>query len=201
MGQIKVTKCPIEGLYVIEPTVHGDNRGFFMEVFNEHDLKEHGLHSRFVQENQSMSEKGTLRGLHFQNNFPQCKLCRVLRGRVFDVAVDLRKGSETFGKWYGLELSEDNKKMFLVPEGFAHGLLSLSDGAVFCYKCSDFYHPGDEYGIPWNDPVIGIKWPGIEDSGNGHYRLSDGTPLKISEKDHNWPSFLAQTRSLDESTT
>ncbi len=191
MGQIKVTRCPIEGLYIIEPTVHGDDRGFFMEVFNERDLQEAGLPWRFVQENESSSQKGAIRGLHYQKQYPQCKLARVLRGSVFDVAVDLRPQSKTFGKWFGVELSEENRKMFLVPEGFAHGLLSLTDGALFCYKCSDFYHPGDEGGIAWNDPAIGIEWPQVPDprrpDATGAYRMSDGTPLIVTEKDRGWP--------------
>ena len=194
MGQIKVTECPIKGLYIIEPTVHGDARGSFMEVFNERDLEEAGLSFNFVQENQSTSEKGALRGLHFQKQYPQRKLARVLRGRVFDVAVDLRENSETYGKWFGVELSEENRKMFLVPEGFAHGLLSLTDGAVFCYKCTDFYHPGDEGGIAWNDPEVGIEWPELVgrytgDSTADGYFMTDGTPLKLSAKDQNWPGL------------
>ena len=191
MGQIKVTKCPIEGLYVIEPTVHGDSRGYFMEVYNARDLREAGIDRVFVQENESTSQKGAIRGLHFQKQYPQCKLARCTRGRVFDVAVDLRADSPTYGRWYGVELSEENKKMFLVPEGFAHGLLSLTEGAVFCYKCTDFYHPGDEGGIAWNDPAVGIVWPEVEDAGPGaaEYRMTDGTPLKISEKDRSWQSL------------
>ena len=191
MGQIKVTKAPIEGLYVIEPTVHGDNRGYFMETYNQNDMQEAGLDMVFVQDNQSMSAKGVLRGLHFQKQYPQGKLVRVIRGTVFDVAVDLRAGSETFGKWYGVELSEENKKMFYISEGFAHGFLVLSDVAEFCYKVTDFYHPGDEGGLAWNDPQIGIEWPEVTGtyqgtaSGEG-YCLSDGTRLNLSEKDQKW---------------
>ena len=162
MGQIKVEKCPIEGLYVIEPTVHGDNRGYFMETYNQNDMHEAGLDMVFVQDNQSMSKKGVLRGLHFQKKYPQGKLVRVIKGTVFDVAVDLRPESETYGKWYGLELSEKNKKQFYISEGFAHGFLVLSDEAEFCYKCTDFYHPGDEGGLAWNDPDIGIEWPQVQ---------------------------------------
>ena len=146
MGQIKVTKAPIEGLYVIEPTVHGDDRGYFMETYNLNDMKEAGLDMNFVQDNQSMSTKGVLRGLHFQKKYPQGKLVRAIKGRVFDVAVDLRSDSETYGQWYGVELTEENKKQFYISEGFAHGFLVLSDTAEFCYKCTDFYHPGDEGG-------------------------------------------------------
>ena len=163
MGQIQVEKNAggIEGLCVITPTVHGDDRGYFMETYNLNDMKEAGLDLDFVQDNQSSSGKGVLRGLHYQKNFPQGKLVRVIRGSVFDVAVDLRKGSETYGKWYGLELSEENKKQFYIPKGFAHGYLVLSEWAEFCYKCTDFYHPGDDGGLVWNDPAIGITWPDV----------------------------------------
>lgn len=191
MSQIKVVKAPIEGLYVIEPTVHGDNRGYFMETYNLRDMEDAGLNMTFVQDNQSMSTKGVLRGLHFQINHPQGKLVRVIKGRVFDVAVDLRKESNTYGKWYGVELSEDNKKQFYISPGFAHGFLVLSDVAEFCYKCTDFYHPNDEGGIAWNDPTIGIEWPEVvgEYKGNASaegYTLNDGTQLNISEKDQRW---------------
>ena len=191
MGQIKVTKCPIEGLYIIEPTVHGDNRGYFVETYNQRDMQENGLNMVFVQDNQSMSVKGVLRGLHFQKQYPQGKLVRVIKGRVFDVAVDLRAGSATYGKWYGVELTEENKKQFYISEGFAHGFLVLSDTAEFCYKVTDFYHPGDEGGLAWNDPAIGIEWPELmgdyhgSASGEG-YTLSDGTPLNLSAKDQTW---------------
>ena len=158
MSQIKVYKPEIEGLMVIEPTVHGDERGYFMETYNARDLKEAGLDRVFVQDNQSMSKKGVLRGLHFQKKFPQAKLVRVIKGEVFDVAVDIRKGSKTFGKWYGVELTEQNKKQFYIPEGFAHGFLVRSETAEFSYKVTDFYHPDHEGGIIWNDPDIGIDW-------------------------------------------
>lgn len=149
MGQIKVEKNVggIEGLCVIEPAVHGDARGYFMETYNEKDMKEAGIDIHFVQDNQSMSTKGVLRGLHFQKQYPQCKLVRAVRGTVFDVAVDLRSNSETYGKWYGVTLSAENKKQFLIPEGFAHGFLVLSDEAEFCYKVNDFWHPNDEGGM------------------------------------------------------
>lgn len=191
MGQIKVTKCPIEGLYIIEPTVHGDNRGYFVETYNQRDMQENGLNMVFVQDNQSMSVKGVLRGLHFQKQYPQGKLVRVIKGRVFDVAVDLRAGSATYGKWYGVELTEENKKQFYISEGFAHGFLVLSDTAEFCYKVTDFYHPGDEGGLAWNDPAIGIEWPDLVGDYNGSasgegYTLSDGTPLNLSAKDQTW---------------
>ena len=197
MGQIKVTKCPIEGLYIIEPAVHGDNRGYFMETYNQRDMEEAGLNMVFVQDNQSMSVKGVLRGLHFQKEFPQGKLVRVIKGRVFDVAVDLRTDSATYGKWYGVELTEENKKQFYISQGFAHGFLVLSDTAEFCYKVTDFYHPGDEGGLAWNDPAIGITWPELIGSYPGNadasgYTLSDGTPLNLSDKDQKW-SCLADT--------
>lgn len=191
MGQIRLNTCPIEGLYTIEPTVHGDARGYFMETYNERDMAEAGLDLRFVQDNQSLSTKGVLRGLHFQKQFPQGKLVRVIRGSVFDVAVDLRSGSRTYGKWYGVELSAENKKQFYISEGFAHGFLVLSDVAEFCYKVTDFYHPGDEGGLAWNDPEIGIVWPELHGSypGSpiaGDYALSDSTPLNLSDKDQKW---------------
>lgn len=193
MGQITVEKNMngIEGLYVITPTVHGDDRGYFMETYNQNDMKEAGLCQVFVQDNQSMSTKGVLRGLHFQKEYPQGKLVRVIKGEVFDVAVDLRDGSATYGKWYGVRLSEKNKKQFFIPKGFAHGFLVLSEEAEFCYKCTDFYHPGDEGGLAWNDPAIGIEWPEVmgEYKGTANadgYTLSDGTPLNLSEKDQLW---------------
>lgn len=152
-------KTEIEGVYIIEPKVFGDNRGYFMETYNEQEFKNNGLDYNFVQDNQSKSKKGVLRGLHFQKAHPQAKLVRVLEGEVFDVAVDLRKGSKTYGKWVGVILSEENKKQFMIPKGFAHGFVVLSETAVFAYKCDDFYHPEDEGGIMWNDPDINIEWP------------------------------------------
>ncbi|MBQ3426740.1 MAG: dTDP-4-dehydrorhamnose 3,5-epimerase [Clostridia bacterium] len=191
MGQIKVNKCPIEGLYVIEPTVHGDSRGYFAETYNYNDMKEAGLDKVFVQDNQSGSQKGVLRGMHFQKQYPQTKLVRVIRGSVFDVAVDLREGSATYGKWFGVELSEENRKQFYISEGFAHGYLVLSDEAEFCYKVTDFWHPGDESGLAWNDPDIGIEWPKLTGTYKGSasadgYAMEDGTPLTLSEKDQMW---------------
>lgn len=175
MGKITVTPCDIEGLYVIEPTVFKDERGYFVETYNQNDMKEAGLDMVFVQDNQSMSTRGVLRGLHFQKQYPQGKLVRVVRGKVFDVAVDLRSNSKTYGKWFGVELSAENMKQFYIPEGFAHGFLVLSDEAEFCYKCTDFYHPGDEGGLAWNDEEIGVEWP-----------LEEGVELIISEKDQKW---------------
>ncbi len=191
MGQIKVAKCPIEGLYSIEPAVYGDARGYFMETYNQRDMADVGLNMVFVQDNQSCSTKGVLRGLHFQKHFPQGKLVRVVKGTVFDVAVDLRSNSKTYGKWYGVELSEENKKQFYISEGFAHGFLVLSDVAELCYKCTDFYHPGDEGGMAWNDPEIGIEWPEVIGFYNGSasatgYKMTDGTPINISDKDQKW---------------
>ena len=194
MGQIKVTKCPIEGLYIIEPTVHGDDRGYFVETYNQRDMENAGLNMVFVQDNQSMSKKGVLRGLHFQKQYPQGKLVRTIKGRVFDVAVDLRKDSKTYGQWFGVELSEENKKQFYVSEGFAHGYMVLSDVAEFCYKVTDFYHPGDEGGLAWNDPDIGIVWPEVigEYPGNAStegYAMQDGTKLNINDRDQHWPGI------------
>ncbi len=193
MGQITVEKNVggIEGLCVITPAVHGDNRGYFMETYSQRDMEEAGLNIPFVQDNQSMSVKGVLRGLHFQKQYPQTKLVRAIKGSVFDVAVDLRTDSATYGKWYGVLLTEENKKQFLIPKGFAHGFLVLSDTAEFCYKCDDFYHANDEGGLAWNDPAIGIAWPELVGAYNGTasaqgYTLSDGTPLNLSEKDQKW---------------
>ena len=194
MGQIKVTNTPIKGLYVIEPTVHGDERGYFIETYNQNDMAEAGLNMVFVQDNQSMSRKGVLRGLHFQKQYPQGKLVRVISGEVFDVAVDLRKDSETYGKWFGIRLSAENHKQFYISEGFAHGFLVLSETAEFCYKVTDFYHPGDEGGLAWNDPAIGIKWPELVGEYKGNceatgYTLTDGTALNLSDKDQKWDTL------------
>ncbi len=193
MGQIKVTKAPIEGLYIIEPAIHGDKRGYFMETYNKRDMEEAGLNLNFVQDNQSMSQKGVLRGLHFQKQFPQGKLVRVIKGCVFDVAVDLRKDSKTYGKWFGVDLTEENKKQFYISEGFAHGFLVRSETAEFCYKVTDFYHPNDEGGLAWNDPAIGIDW-GVQGEYNGTasaegHTLPDGTPLLLSDKDQKWANL------------
>ena len=201
MGQIKVEKNVggIQGLCVITPAVHGDNRGYFMETYSQRDLAEAGLDIPFVQDNQSMSTKGVLRGLHFQKQYPQTKLVRAIKGSVFDVAVDLRAGSATYGKWYGVLLTEENKKQFLIPKGFAHGFLVLTDIAEFCYKCDDFYHANDEGGLAWNDPAIGIEWPELMGTYNGTasaegYALSDGTPLNLSDKDQKWPCLAEAFR-------
>lgn len=175
MGKITVEACEIEGLKVIIPAVFGDERGYFMETYNYNDFKEAGIRQVFVQDNQSASKKGVLRGLHFQLNYPQDKLVRVIKGEVFDVAVDLREGSATYGKWHGELLSAENKKQFFIPKNFAHGFLVLSDEAEFCYKCTDFYHANDEGGLLWDDPDIGIEWPIPEDM-----------ELIMSEKDTKW---------------
>lgn len=175
MGKITVTTCEIEGLYIIEPTVFKDERGYFVETYNQNDMKQAGLDMDFVQDNQSKSSKGVLRGLHFQKQYPQGKLVRVISGSVFDVAVDLREHSKTFGKWFGVELSAENMKQFYVPKGFAHGYLVLSDEAEFCYKCTDFYHPGDEGGLLWNDPEIGVQWP-----------IEKGMKVTLNDRDSQW---------------
>lgn len=193
MGQIQVEKNVggIQGLCVITPAVHGDNRGYFMETYSQRDMEEAGLNIPFVQDNQSMSTKGVLRGLHFQKHYPQTKLVRAIQGSVFDVAVDLRADSETYGKWYGVLLTAENKKQFLIPKGFAHGFRVLTDTAEFCYKCDDFYHPNDEGGMAWNDPEIGIEWPEVQGEYKGSasaedYTLKDGTALNLSDKDQKW---------------
>ena len=167
-------KTEIEGVYIIEPKVFGDDRGYFMETYKDSDFIEAGLDYKFVQDNQSKSRKGVLRGLHYQLHYPQAKLVRVISGEVFDVAVDLRKDSPTYGKWVGVVLSSENKKMFMIPRCFAHGFVVLSETAEFVYKCDEVYHPEDEGGIMWNDPDIGVVWP------------YDGEPL-LSEKDKKHP--------------
>ena len=166
---IDVEATKIKGVYIITPKVFGDDRGYFMETFSAKDFKENGLDYNFVQDNQSLSKKGVLRGLHFQKEHPQAKLVRVLDGEVFDVAVDLRAGSETYGQYVGVLLSGENKKQLLIPRGFAHGFLVVSERAEFMYKCDEFYHPEDEGGLPFDDPDIGIEWPQIE----AEYLLSD----------------------------
>ncbi len=180
MGKTKITPCEIDGLFVIEPTVFGDSRGYFMETYNQNDMREAGLDMVFVQDNQSLSRQGVLRGLHYQKRYPQGKLVRVIKGEVFDVAVDLRPGSQTYGKWHGEILSAENKKQFYIPEGFAHGFYVLSETAEFCYKVTDFYRPDDEGGIRWDDPDIGIAWP-----------LLEGMPVLLSEKDQVQPFLRA----------
>lgn len=184
MGQIEVTTCAIEGLKVITPKVFGDARGYFMETYNAKDFKDAGIDDVFVQDNQSASKKGVLRGLHIQMRHAQTKLVRVIRGEVFDVAVDVRKGSATFGQWYGVLLSAENKKQFYIPKGFLHGFLVLSDEAEFTYKVTDFYHPEDEAGVMWNDPAIGIAWPFAQAG------LTEAE-LTLSDKDRDQMSLAA----------
>lgn len=161
MGNFTFTETKIKDVYIIEPKVFGDNRGYFMETYKKSDFAERGLDYDFVQDNQSSSRKGVLRGLHFQKTYPQAKLVRVLSGEVFDVAVDLRADSETYGQWVGVLLSGDNKKQFMIPRGFAHGFVVVSDYAEFAYKCDELYHPEDEGGLPWNDADIAIEWPDV----------------------------------------
>jgi len=168
-------KTEIAGVFIIEPTVFGDERGYLMETYNERDFECAGISVKFIQENQSLSKKNVLRGLHFQKHYPQAKLVRVISGEVFDVAVDLRVNSTTFSKWVGVKLSAENRKQLFIPRGLAHGFLVLSESAEFAYKCDEFYHPTDEGGIRWDDPTIGVKWP-----------ESDNRYL-LSEKDQKWP--------------
>ncbi len=187
MGKFKKVETSIEGVYVIEPTVFGDNRGYFMETYSQKDFEELGLNYNFVQDNQSKSKKGVLRGLHFQKENTQAKLVRVIKGEVFDVAVDLRPSSQTYGKWEGVILSEENKKMFMIPKGFAHGFLVLSDEAEFTYKCDDIYNHEAEGGLKWDDEEIGIKWP------MDNIKKEE---LLTSEKDSKWPS-LKELKNTD----
>lgn len=192
MGKIDVryNLDGIKDLCLITPAVHGDSRGYFMETYNQADMEAAGFHYNFIQHNQSCSTKGVLRGLHFQKQFPQTKLVRVIKGEVYDVVVDLRKDSDTYGKYHGELLTEENKHQFLVPRGFAHGFLVLSDIAEFCYLVDDFYHPNDEGGMAWNDPEIGIVWPKLEGEYKGTASAEgysvDGVPLNLSEKDQKW---------------
>ena len=170
-----ITPCPIEGLYEIQPKVFGDARGAFFEAWSERDFSDAGLSLKFVQDNQSRSVKGVLRGLHFQKTHPQGKLVRVIEGEVFDVAIDIRKDSPSFGKWHAVTLSGEKNNMFYIPQGFAHGFLVMSETAIFTYKCTDFYHPEDEGGLMWNDPDINIAWPDL------------GVAFVLSEKDKKHP--------------
>ena len=189
---MEVIKTLIEGVVIIEPRLFKDDRGYFFESFNQREFEEKVCKTTFVQDNESKSSYGVIRGLHFQEPpFAQSKLVRVVKGAALDVAVDIRKGSPTFGQHVAVELTEENKKQFYIPEGFAHGFLVLSDIAEFCYKCTDFYHPGDEGGLAWNDPEIGIDWCGVTGDYDGtasaeSYKMADGTPLNLSDKDQKW---------------
>ncbi len=179
MEKFKFIQTKIKDLYIIEPTVFGDNRGYFMETYNQKEFEDAGLHYVFIQDNQSSSKKGVLRGMHFQKTFPQAKLVRVLKGEVYDVAVDLREKSATYGEWVGVLLSEENKRQFMIPRGFAHGFLVVSDYAEFAYKCDNPYHPEDEGGIIYNDADLAIRWSEwVED-----------TEVVLSEKDKRLPTF------------
>ena len=180
MGNFTFNETKIKDVYIIDVKTFGDNRGYFMETYKESDFKEAGLNYNFVQDNQSSSRKGVLRGLHFQKAHQHAKLVRVIKGEVFDVAVDLRKGSETYGQWVGVLLSEENHRQFMIPRGFAHGFVVVSDYAEFAYKCDELYHPEDEGGIMWNDPAIGIDWPDVGE-------------IILSEKDKVHPS-LAESK-------
>ena len=182
MSKFEKVETPIKGLYIIEPQVFGDNRGFFMEFWNKRDFEEIGLNMEFVQDNHSKSRKGVLRGLHFQTKNSQGKLVRCIKGKVYDVAVDLRKGSKTFGKYFGIELTEENKKMFYIPEGFAHGFLALSEEVEFLYKATNYYTPEYESGIIWNDKDINIDWP-LE-----KYGIKE-EDLLLSEKDRKLQTY------------
>ncbi len=195
MTKFTKTATSIDGVYIIEPTVFGDERGYFMETYSKADFEEIGLNYDFVQDNQSRSKKGVLRGLHFQKENTQAKLVRCIRGAVFDVAVDLRPGSKTYGKWEGVVLTEENKKQFMIPRGFAHGFLVLSDVAEFAYKCDDVYNHEAEGGLRWNDETVAIKWP-FEELG-ADFKMED---LLTSEKDGNWPTLeeLKQTELFKE---
>ena len=183
-GNFTFTKTSIEGVTIVDVKAYGDSRGYFMETYKKPDFVAGGIDVDFVQDNQSSSTKGVLRGLHFQINHPQSKLVRVVSGEVFDVAVDLREGSPTYGKWEGVILSAENKRQFFIPRGFAHGFLVLSDTAEFCYKCDDVYHPNDEGGLMWNDPAIGIEWPALQ--GDAAF---DESKIILSDKDKVHPTF------------
>ena len=177
-GNFTFTTTSIEGVVIVDAKSYGDRRGYFMETYKKPDFEAGGIRCEFVQDNQSSSTQGVLRGLHFQIKHPQAKLVRVVRGVVFDVCVDLRKGSPTWGKWEGALLSADNHRQLFIPRGFAHGFLVLSPEAEFCYKCDDVYHPNDEGGLAWNDPAIGIEWPALEGD-----EVFDPSKVILSDKD------------------
>lgn len=183
-GNFTFTETEIKGVYIIDVRAYGDNRGYFMETYKKSDFEAAGLHYDFVQDNQSSSRKGVLRGLHFQKKYPQAKLVRVLSGEVYDVAVDLRKGSATYGKWVGVLLSGENKRQFMIPRGFAHGFVVVSDYAEFAYKCDELYHPEDEGGIAWNDPDVAVEWPDVGE-------------IILSEKDKKNPTLAQCQMTFD----
>ena len=192
-GNFTFTETSIEGVIIVDVKSYGDARGYFMETYKKSDFEKGGIVVDFVQDNQSASVKGVLRGLHFQIHHPQSKLVRVVEGKVFDVCVDLRPGSPTYGKWKGVVLSAENRRQFFIPKGFAHGFLVLSERAVFCYKCDDVYHPNDEGGLMWNDPAIGIEWP-----------LPDGCEtlagnVKLSDKDTRHQALALHMRTVAQS--
>ena len=183
MGNFTFQETKLKGVYRIDGNPHGDPRGYFMESYQQAEFRQAGLEYDFVQDNLSFSKKGVLRGLHFQRNYPQAKLMHVLQGAIFDVAVDLRKGSETYGQWHGEILSGENHRQLLLPRGFAHGFLVLSDTALLTYKCDEFYHPEDEGGILWNDPTVAVAWPDAEE-------------YILSEKDRQLPTFREAAAEL-----
>lgn len=178
MDRFNIKKTKLAGAYIIEPTVHADERGYFVKTYDEEEFKKKGLDFNFVQDDQSCSSKGVLRGLHFQKEHPQGKLIRVVRGTVFDVGVDLRKNSKTFGEWIGVELSDKNQKQLFLPRGFAHGFLALEDNSIFVYKVDELYYPCDEGGLAFDDKDIAINWP-----------LDKIENLTMSDKDKRWPTL------------
>ena len=184
-GNFLFKKTEIEGVVIVEMKSHRDSRGYFMETYKKADFVAGGINVNFVQDNQSMSFKGVLRGLHYQINHPQSKLVRVVEGAVFDVVVDLRPGSSTYGKWVGVELTAENCKQLYIPRGFAHGFLVLSEHAVMCYKCDNVYYPNDEGGLMWNDPAIGIEWPAMQGDA-----MFDATKIVLSDKDKKHPPLF-----------
>ncbi len=189
-GNFIFTKTSIEGVVIVDVKSYGDERGWFMETYKKADFDQGGIPCIFVQDNQSFSVRGVLRGLHYQIEHPQAKLVRVIQGEVFDVAVDLRPGSDTYGRWEGVVLSAENRRQFFIPRGFAHGFLVLSDQAMFCYKCDDVYHPNDEGGLAWDDPEIGIVWPAL--AGDTTF---DPTKIMLSEKDARHPRLSELVRT------
>ena len=187
-GNFTFTETSIDGVIIVDAKAYGDERGCFMETYKESDFRKGGIDAAFVQDNQSSSVRGVLRGLHYQIAHPQAKLVRVVSGAVFDVAVDLRPESATFGKWEGIVLSAENRRQFFIPRGFAHGFLVLTGTAEFCYKCDDVYHPGDEGGLMWDDPAIGVAWPALEGD-----EAFDPAKVILSEKERVHPGFKSES--------